>query len=67
MKHPAIYILTNRIHQVLYIGVTSNLTQRVYQHKKHEIEGFTRRYNVDKLVYFEQHESMIEAIQRKRL
>jgi putative endonuclease len=67
LKHPAIYILTNRIHQVLYIGVTSNLTQRVYQHKKHEIEGFTRRYNVDKLVYFEQHESMIEAIQRKRL
>ena len=66
MKQPAVYILTNANNKVLYIGVTSSLPQRVYQHKEKSIKGFTSRYNCDKLVYYELWENMYDAITRER-
>ncbi|WP_040726054.1 GIY-YIG nuclease family protein [Thiomicrorhabdus sp. Kp2] len=66
MKQPAVYILSSQSNDVLYIGVTSNLVQRIYQHKNHLVEGFTKKYNVDKLVYFEFHEEMSAAILREK-
>jgi putative endonuclease len=58
--------MTNKINSVLYIGVTSNLPQRVYQHKEKIIKGFTEKYNCNKLVYFEQTENVMSAIQREK-
>ena len=66
MKQPAIYIMTNRIHSVLYIGVTGNLKRRVWLHKTGEVEGFTKKYNVHKLVYFEVFEDFRDAIEREK-
>ena len=66
MKQPAVYILANQSHSTLYIGVTSNLVQRVYQHKQHLVEGFTKQYHVDRLVYFEQFSDMETAIKREK-
>lgn len=66
MKKPAIYIITNSSNSVLYIGVTSNLIQRIYQHKEKLVEGFSKRYNLFKLVYFELHEDMNSAIEREK-
>jgi putative endonuclease len=66
MKQPAIYIISNATNSVLYIGVTSNLIQRIYQHKEKNVDGFTKRYNLYKLVYFELHEDMNSAIQREK-
>ena len=66
MKKPAIYILTNYHNTTLYIGVTSNIQQRIYQHKNKQIKGFSAKYNVDKLVYFEQFDSMEDAILREK-
>ncbi|PIR17582.1 MAG: endonuclease [Deltaproteobacteria bacterium CG11_big_fil_rev_8_21_14_0_20_49_13] len=60
------YILSNRKNGVLYIGVTSNLIKRVYEHKNNLVEGFTDRYNVHSLVYFEEHEDIKEAITREK-
>lgn len=60
------YILTNKYNRVLYIGVTNNLKRRVYEHKKHYKKGFTQRYNVDKLVYYEQFNNPLEAIKREK-
>ena len=61
-----VYILTNKGHSVLYIGVTNNLERRIYEHKNHLIPGFTDRYNVDKLVYFESYSDIKIAIQREK-
>jgi putative endonuclease len=66
MKKPAIYILTNYHNTTLYIGVTSNIQQRIYQHKNKQIKGFSAKYNADKLVYFEQFDSMEDAILREK-
>ncbi|GAB55504.1 endo/excinuclease amino terminal domain protein [Glaciecola punicea ACAM 611] len=66
MKQPCVYITTNRNNTTLYIGVTSNLVQRIYQHKIKLFKGFTAQYNVDKLVYFEQFEDMESAITREK-
>ncbi len=66
MKQPAVYILASKINGTLYIGVTSNLLQRIWQHKNHLIEGFTKKYNVTILVYYEQHETMYSAITREK-
>ena len=52
-KQYFVYILTNRHHTVLYTGVTSDLQKRIYQHRMKLVPGFTRRYNVHKLVYYE--------------
>ena len=60
------YILTNWNNKVMYIGMTNNLERRLYEHKHHLIEGFTRRYNVDKLVYFESSFDVKAAIAREK-
>ena len=67
MKQYYVYILTNKTHRVLYIGITNDLARRVYQHKNKEIEGFTARYNVDKLVYFEITTDVNAAIEREKV
>lgn len=61
-----IYILTNEIHTVLYIWVTNNLSRRIYEHKNKIIKWFTSRYNCDRLIYFEQTNSIEEAIKREK-
>jgi putative endonuclease len=66
MKNPFVYIMANRYMGVLYVGVTSNLLQRVAQHKESTFQGFTSKYNAHKLVYFEQHETMESAIVREK-
>ena len=66
MKQYYVYILTNKTNRVLYIGVTNNLVKRVFQHKQKSIEGFTSRYNVGKLVYYEQTEDVRSAIMREK-
>lgn len=66
MKQPCIYFITNRHNTTLYIGVTSNLVQRIYEHKHKLVEGFSARYNLYKLVYFEQFEDMETAIVREK-
>jgi len=63
---PAIYIMANRRNGVLYTGVTSDLITRVYQHKHAKVEGFSLRYNCKLLVYYEHHETMINAIEREK-
>ncbi len=62
MKQYFVYITTNKIHTVLYTGVTSNLSKRVYQHENSLTPGFTARYNVDILVYYQEFPTMLEAI-----
>lgn len=66
VKRFYVYILTNQFNKVLYIGVTSNLPQRVYQHRNKLIEGFTSRYNLTKLVYYEQIEEAMTAFEREK-
>jgi putative endonuclease len=63
---PAVYILANRPRGTLYVGVTSDLIQRIWQHKTNKVEGFTQRYRVHTLVYFELHTGMYEAISREK-
>ena len=67
-KYYYVYIMASDRNGTLYIGVTSNLVQRVFEHKHHLLPGFTNRYNVDKLVYFERFEDVRDAIcHEKRL
>lgn len=66
MKQPCVYLLASKRNGTLYVGVTSNLPQRVWQHRNHLVEGFTRRYGVDRLVWFELHETMLSAIAREK-
>ncbi len=66
MKLYYVYILTNQNHTVLYIGVTNDLTRRVAEHKAGIHEGFTKKYQVDKLVYFEESPSIMQAIEREK-
>jgi putative endonuclease len=61
-----VYILTNRKHGALYIGVTTNLIQRVQQHKEKSFKGFTARYGIDQLVYYETYDDLEFAIQREK-
>jgi putative endonuclease len=65
-KQPAIYILTNRRNGTLYVGVTSDLRARIYQHKNAHVHGFSSHYNCKILVYYELHENMINAIEREK-
>lgn len=62
MRHYFVYIMTNRNNKVLYTGVTNNLLFRGYQHKGKLIDGFTKKYNVNKLVYFQEFNYIDEAI-----
>ena len=61
-----IYILTNKPNGTLYIGVTSDLIKRVYEHKNSIHEGFTKKYNIKNLVYYEVYENIEEAIKREK-
>jgi len=61
-----VYILTNWSHRVMYIGVTSNLQNRIHQHNNKLIDGFTKKYNVNKLVYFESTGDVHSAISREK-
>ena len=62
----AVYIMTDRPRGTLYVGVTSQLIGRVAQHRDGLIEGFTKRYGLKRLVWFEEHELMTDAIQREK-
>ena len=66
MKQPAVYILASQRNGTLYIGVTSDLVQRVWQHKNDVVEGFTKEYGVYLLVWYELHEDMESAIIREK-
>jgi len=66
MLHSAVYFMTNKNNTVLYIGVTSNLEKRVFQHKTKAYKGFTEKYNCDKLVYFEVFTDINQAISREK-
>ncbi len=67
-KQPAVYILASKRNGTLYIGMTSDLIKRIWEHKNNMVEGFTKRYDVHHLVWYELHESMQSAIeQEKRL
>ncbi len=66
MKIPCVYILASKPRGTLYIGVTSNLVQRVWQHKNDFVPGFTKRYRVHTLVWYEAHETMESAITREK-
>ena len=66
MKQPAVYIMANKRNGTLYTGVTSNLVQRVQQHRERLVEGFTSRYGCKRLVYFEVYDEMMDAIAREK-
>ena len=66
MKPFYVYILTNRLHTVLYIGVTNNINRRLYEHKNSLVEGFTKKYNVKELVYFEEYTDIRDALKREK-
>lgn len=61
-----VYILSNKRYGTLYIGVTSDLVQRVFEHKSKKIKGFTSAYNVNRLVYYEVYDRVWDAIQREK-
>ena len=66
VKQPAVYIFASKRNGTLYIGVTSNLLKRVWEHKNDLVEGFTKRYKVHRLVYYELHGDMETAIRREK-
>jgi putative endonuclease len=66
MKYPSVYILASKKNGTLYIGVTSNLVKRIWQHKNKVVSGFTDYYQVNTLVYFEQFDDMYTAITREK-
>ncbi len=61
-----VYILTNKTNKVLYIGVTNNLVRRIFEHKNKLVPGFTKKYNLNKLVYFEEFTSILDAISAEK-
>ena len=61
-----LYIVTNKMNTVLYTGVTSDLKQRIYQHKEHFVDSFTSRYNTNKLIYYENAETHEAALFREK-
>ena len=66
MKQYFIYILASKRNGTLYLGITSNLLKRVYEHKNNLIEGFTKKYNVHTLVYYEPYNDIYDAIAREK-
>jgi putative endonuclease len=66
MKQPCVYLLASHYHGTLYVGVTADLSKRVWQHRNDCIEGFTKRYAVHALVWYELHGGMYEAIVREK-
>ena len=65
-KLPCVYLLASHRNGTLYVGVTSNLAKRVYEHKQELADGFTQKYRVHHLVWFERHETMESAITREK-
>ncbi len=65
-KNGYVYILTNRYNRILYTGVTSNLSKRIWEHKSKLIEGFSKKYNCTKLVYYEDCRVIWNAIKREK-
>ncbi|OFW87803.1 MAG: hypothetical protein A3J37_01180 [Alphaproteobacteria bacterium RIFCSPHIGHO2_12_FULL_45_9] len=61
-----VYILANKTHEVIYTGVTSDLVKRIWQHKNKIADGFTSKYNVNKLVFYEVHDNAESAIKREK-
>ena len=66
MKQPAVYILASQRNGTLYIGVTSDLIKRIWEHRNDAVEGFTQKYRVHLLVYYELHSDMAAAIMREK-
>ncbi len=66
MKTPAVYILASKPYGTLYVGVTSDLNQRMAKHVQGLFDGFTKKYGVHRLVYYEMHETMPSAIRREK-
>jgi len=66
VKQPTVYILASQPNGTFYIGVTSNLSKRIYEHKNHLVESFTEKYSVNLLVWYELHETMESAISREK-
>ena len=66
MKQYYIYILTNSYNTVFYIGITNDLTRRVYEHKNKLVDGFTKKYNLTKLVFYEIYSDPLSAISREK-
>jgi len=65
-RQPCVYILTNQRNGTLYVGVTSNLSKRIWEHKNKVVEGFTEKYGLNNLVWYELHETMESAISREK-
>ena len=65
-RQPCVYLLASKPNGTLYAGVTSNLVKRVWEHKNHAVDGFTRKYRVHTLVWYEVHETMESAIRREK-
>ncbi|WP_420717579.1 GIY-YIG nuclease family protein [Emcibacter sp.] len=61
-----VYILANKKHGTLYVGVTSDLVRRIYEHRNDLVEGFTRKYSIHRLVWFETHEGIEAALVREK-
>jgi putative endonuclease len=66
MRYGYVYILTNRPNGILYVGVTTDLVRRVYEHRSGAVDGFTKQYGLKRLVYFERLESVRAAIQQEK-
>jgi putative endonuclease len=66
IKQPAIYILASERNGTLYIGVTSDLVKRIWEYKNNLVKGFTKRYNVHSMVWYELHDNMDSAIEREK-
>ena len=65
-RQPAVYILASERNGTIYIGVTSDLVKRAWEHKNNTVDGFTKRYGVHRLVYYELHGDMLAAITREK-
>jgi len=65
-KQPAVYILASKRNGTLYVGVTSDLIKRIWEHKNNMVDGFTKRYGLHNLVWYELHENMESAIKREK-
>ena len=66
VRQPAVYILANKRNGTLYIGVTSDLPKRAWEHKNDLVDSFAKKYGVHKLVYYEMHDNMLSAITREK-
>jgi len=66
LKQPAVYILASKRNGTFYIGVTSDLPKRIYEHRNDSVDGFTKKYCIHRLVYYELHDGMVAAIAREK-